>query len=322
MVEVAPVFNRTVAPHLEGRDARDIEALIAALHATHAKFAGLPFWTAVGHAETAVWDLLGKTAGLRCVDFMGPVVRSEVPIYLSSAVRHETPQSQIDALVEAVERTGATGAKIKVGGPTPNAPGHLVRAEQMVSAVRGQFGDAFHIYADANGSFDAPRAIALCRMLQDFGVAWVEEPCPFDDMEMTRQVAAQVDIAIAGGEQDCVAERWRDQIETGVLDVLQPDFMYNGGMARTLAVQRAAHAHGIGVAPHSFRASAGAAELAHFAAYAPNLHGLQEYRSDPEVFTHADTPSLVPAGGMISLPTGPGFGVSYDPDLWPRAESL
>jgi L-alanine-DL-glutamate epimerase-like enolase superfamily enzyme len=323
MAEVSSLFHLVAKPRLIGEDMRDIEALIQALYVREYKFAGLAFWTAVGHIELAVWDMLGKTAGVRCVDFMGPVLRTEIPIYISSLRRNTTPEEEVAWLSREVEQTGARGVKIKIGNRmSRNADASPGRSEGVVKAVREHFGDDFIIYADANGSYDAPRAIEICRMLESYGVAIVEEPCPYEDVEMTRQVVERVNIPVAGGEQDGSAERWRWYLDHGGLDVLQPDFMYNGGMCRTLAVQRAALAKGVGVAPHYPRNGSETVELLHFAAQAANLHGLQEYRGQPRDLDFAHEPIVSPRHGVLTLPAGPGFGIAFDPDLWPSAERM
>jgi len=323
MAEVSSLFHLVVKPRLVGEDMRDIERLIRDLYTREYKFASLPFWTAVGHVELAIWDMMGRTAGVRCVDFMGPVQRTEIPIYISSLRRNTTPEEEVAWLAEEVETTGARGVKIKVGGRmSRNQDASPGRSEAVVRAVRQHFGDDFTIYADANGSYDAPAAIDLCLMLTAWGVAILEEPCPFEDVEMTRQVVDRATIAIAGGEQDNSMERWRWLIENRALDVLQPDFMYNGGMARTLEVQRMADAAGIGVAPHYPRSGSETVELIHFAAYAPNLHGLQEYRGQGRDLDFAHEPRIAPRNGVVTLPEGPGFGVTFDSDLWSSAERL
>ncbi len=323
MAEVASLFHQIAVPGFSNADLRDLPLLLERVYRTQYKFAGLAFWTAIGHLELAIWDMLGKVAKRRCVEFMGPVVRTEIPIYVSSLDRRSTPEQEVAAIRRAVEATGAKGCKIKVGGRlSRNVDAYPGRSEALVPAVRKAFGDDFTIYVDANGSYDAPAAIELCRMLEDHGVDLLEEPCPHEDVEMTRQVVERTKLKIAGGEQDGSMERWRWYIENRALDVLQPDFMYNGGMLRTLIVQRMAKAAGIPVAPHYPRNGVETVELLHFAAQARNLYGLQEYRMNPRVLDFGHSPVITPKDGKLTLPSGPGFGVSYDPSLWPGAARL
>lgn len=323
MEEVTSLFHQIAVPAFAGRDLRDLQSILTDAYRANYKFAGLAFWTAIGHLELAMWDMLGKAAGKRCVDLMGPVLRTEIPIYVSSLDRKSTPEEEVEAIRKAVAETGATGCKVKAGGRlSRNADAYPGRTEALVPAVRKAFGDDFIIYVDANGSYDAAAAIELCRMLEDNGVAMLEEPCPHEDVEMTAQVVKRTRLKIAGGEQDGSMERWRWYIENDALDVLQPDFMYNGGMLRTLYVQRMAAKAGVPVAPHYPRNGIETVELLHFAAQASNLYGLQEYRMKPRVLDFDHSPAIAPRNGRLTLPEGPGFGASFDPGLWKSAIRL
>ncbi len=328
MEPVVSLLDQLVTPRLVGQDARAIERLVDRIATLEYKFLGLALWTAIGHVELAVWDLMGKVAGVRCIEFMGTQQRSSVPIYLSSLNRNTTPEEEVAWLGAALAETGARGVKIKVGGRmSRNADAAPGRQEALVALARRTLGDDIAIYADANGSFDAPTAIRLIDVLEDHGVAILEEPCPFQDHRMTRQVTAHVDatrkrIRIAGGEQDGALEVWRDYLDAGTLHILQPDFMYNGGMLRTLKVARMAHAAGVGVAPHYPRNGVETVELLHFACHVPNLHGLQEYRGRPRLLDFGHSPVIVPREGMLALPAGPGFGADYNPDIFVRGRRL
>lgn len=322
MEEVVSLLDVAIAPRLIGQDARTIATLVDQLYRLEYKFAGLALWTAIGHCELALWDLMGKRAGVRCVEFMGGAVRQEIPIYVSSLARNTTPEQEIERFQEAIARTGARALKYKVGGRmSRNQDASPGRQEAMTRALRNAFGADFTLYADANGSFDAPEALRICAMLEEHGVEILEEPCPFEDFEMTGQVtqrvrAAGMRLKIAGGEQDGALERWRWYLRHGGLDILQPDFMYNGGMIRTLMVARMAQAAGVPVAPHYPRNGAETVELIHFGCHVPNLYGFQEYRQRQRALDFEHEPQITPINGMLRLPEGPGFGVTYGGHIW------
>lgn len=328
MEEVISLLDTVVTPRLLAKDARMIVQLVDEIATRDYKFLGLALWTAIGHIELAIWDLLGKTAGVRCIDFMGSQQRTQIPIYLSSLARNTTPEQEVESFREPLARTGARAIKIKVGGRmSRNADASPGRQEALVALARKTFGDDVTIYADANGSFDAPTALRLCDVLEDHGVAILEEPCPFQDFEMTRQVTQAVSrrrmkLRIAGGEQDGSLEMWRWYLANRALHVLQPDFMYNGGMARTLLVAHMAERAGVGIAPHYPRNGIETVEMLHFACHIPNLHGFQEYRARPRVLDFDHSPVIEPAGGLLTLPAGPGFGATYDPAIFTRARRL
>jgi L-alanine-DL-glutamate epimerase-like enolase superfamily enzyme len=91
-------------------------------------------------------------------------------------------------------------------------------------------GDGIDISADANGGFTAARVLQVGRMLEDQGYFHFEEPCPYDDPAHTAQVAAALDIPVAGGEQDNALGQFRRMIDEGVVDIVQPDIGYVGGV--------------------------------------------------------------------------------------------
>jgi L-alanine-DL-glutamate epimerase-like enolase superfamily enzyme len=327
MEPVLSLLRLAVLEYFMGEDVRQLQALVQKAYVAEYKFAGLAFWTALGHLELAIWDMLGKAAGVRAVDMMGGPVRSRIPIYISSLSRGDVVRD-LDQLAAEVEATGARGIKIKVGGRMSyNREASPGRDRAIVEGARKRFGDEFTLYADSNGSWDAPTAIGKLDLLEGNGVAILEEPCPFEDGEMTAQVVAEADrrgltLRVAGGEQDGRMEQWRWYLANRGLHVLQPDFMYNGGMLRTLMVARMAAAAGVGVAPHYPRANAETVELIHFAAHVPNLHGLQEYRARPRTLDFPHAPRIEPRDGMLDLPPGPGFGIAYDPAMWADARPL
>jgi D-galactarolactone cycloisomerase len=328
MAEVISLLDMVITPRLLGQDARAIEALIDAIYVREYKFAGLALWTAIGHIELAIWDMLGHAAGVPCTTFMGQRLREAIPFYLSSLSRTTTPEREVAFLQEQLSLTGAKAIKIKVGGRmSRNADAAPGRQEALVALARKTLGDGVTIYADANGSFDAPTAIELCRMLEDNGVDILEEPCPFEDFEMTEQVTRfvrrrRMKLKIAGGEQDGAMERWRWYLENRALHVLQPDFMYNGGMSRTIKVARMAAAKGVPVAPHYPRNGIETVELLAFAATTPNLYGYQEHRARERVADFGHSPALRLVNGELPVPTGPGFGVTYDPDIFTKGRLM
>src|SRR5262249_61570197 len=107
------------------------------------------------------------------------------------------------------------------------------------------------IYVDANGSYDAAKAIEVGKMLEAQGVGFFEEPCPFEELEQTKKVADALTMPVAGGEQDASLPRFAGMIRDRVVDVVQPDVNYNGGVVRAGPRGRgAAPGGGAETAPH------------------------------------------------------------------------
>ena len=322
MENLHSMLNGMMVPFFTGKDARDLEFLVDEVYRvkSHYKYAGMPFWNCVGHVEIALWDLLGKTAARPVHALLGKPLRTEVPVYLSSLTRETTPAQEAADLAQKLAETGAKAVKIKVGGRMRNSPEDEQRTRALLPQLRNVLGDQITIYADANSSYTVEEGIAVGQFLEAHGVAIFEEPCPWEDYEANRRVAAALQkVKVAGGEQDSSMYRFKDIIRNRVYDVVQPDLFYNGGIIRGYRVGQLAAGAGLGIAPHSPKADPLEAPFLHLAAVLPNLEGFQEYPARPAQQPAWYTPHLLVKGGKLAVPTGPGLGIAYDAAIWKKA---
>lgn len=318
-----PLFKEIVASFFLGKDARDLETLVDGVYrnASNYKLAGLAFWNSVGWLDVSIMDMLGRIANKSVAELLGGVKRTEIPVYLSSLTRETTPEEEVAQLGKRLQETGAKGIKIKVGGRIGRPEPIVGRTEKLIPLARKTFGDKMTIYADANGSYTAKRGIEVGKLLEDYGVAIYEEPCPFEEYEDTLAVSqALKKIKVAGGEQDSSLARWRWIVKNRMLDVVQPDIYYNGGLLRTTLVARMAAAAKIGIAPHNPKVGIEEAHLLQFVASVPNLEGLQEYNGRAKLDDSWYTPQFKIKNGTLEVPNGAGLAVTIDPDVLKKAE--
>jgi L-alanine-DL-glutamate epimerase-like enolase superfamily enzyme len=219
--------------------------------------------------------------------------------------------------------TGARAVKLKIGGRmSRNADASPGRTEKLIPLARKVFGDNIDIYVDANGSYTADYAIEVGHFLAEYGVVFLEEPCPWQEYEETKRTADALELPVAGGEQDSSLPQFDWMITNRVVDILQPDMMYNGGMIRNLQVARRAAAHDMRVMPHSPKVGAEASAVLHYASIVPNWGPFQEYHgeySPPELWYE---PNFSIVNGEVNVPDGSGLGVVYDPDMWREARII
>src|SRR3546814_6193314 len=78
-----------------------------------------------------------------------------------------------------------------------------------------------------------------------------EEPCPYWNLAWTKQVTDALSIDICGGEQDNNLALWKHMLDARVVDVVQPDICYLGGIERTLRVARMAREAGLRSEEHT-----------------------------------------------------------------------
>lgn len=318
------ILLRRVAPEFLGKDARDLETLVDDVYTKNYKLAGQAFWAPVAYVEQALFDMLGRACNKPVGALLGGVIRTEIPVYLSGSGRETTAEQEVDVYVRGVEITGAKAVKFKIGGRmSRNLDAYPGRTETMMKLARRRLGDGVIIYADANGSYNAEKAIEVGRMLESLNCGFFEEPCPWEELSETKKTADALKIPVAGGEQDASLWRFKWMIENRVVKIVQPDLNYNGGFIRTCRVARMAKANGMTIVPHNTQTGASGFNILQFASAAPNIGPFMEYpfRGDEKKESWF-TPQLTIRGGAIAVPPGPGLGVSFDPDYLKKAQRV
>lgn len=311
-----PVFLAYVKPPFIGKDARDIESLLndVYLFDSNYKKQGLLFWVPVACLEFAILDLLGKVANRSVGDFFGGSYRTEIDVYRASEKRGNKPEDEIAYLKRITEPIGAKALKFRLGARMKYDDQSTKRDLELIPLVRKTFGDDFTIYADANGSYDVPMSVKIGRIMEEYKYGFFEEPCPFDYYEETKEIADALDIKIAGGEEESSLRMFKWMIEHDVVQTVQPDLLYFGGLIRSVKVARMAQAAGINCTPHMSGNGLGYLYVLHFASFIKNCGPHQEFKGDDDKVPFVcKTSSLKAVNGKMTVPTGPGLGIEIDP---------
>lgn len=320
-----PVFLTYVVPPFIGKDAREIENLLTDVYLfdSNYKKQGLLFWVPVASLEFAILDLLGKVANKSVGEFFGGVLKTEIGVYRASEKRGNKPEEEISYLKRIVEPIGAKALKFRLGARMRYDDESTKRDLALIPLVRKTFGNDFTIYADANGSYDISMSLKIGKLMEENNYGFFEEPCPFDYYEETKEIADKLDIKIAGGEEESSLRMFKWMIEHDVVQVVQPDLLYFGGLIRSAKVAKMAHAAGIDCTPHMSGNGLGYLYVLHFASFIPNCGPHQEFKGDDnKVPFVCPTSSLKAVNGKMTVPTGPGLGIEIDPDFIKLAKEV
>jgi L-alanine-DL-glutamate epimerase-like enolase superfamily enzyme len=319
------ILHRQVAPHVLGADTDDDLIGQVVLEREH-KFLGSHICRALAGVDTALWDMRGKRAGKSVCELLGGRPRA-LPVYASSMRRDITPQDEAERFVRLREEFGFNAFKFRIGKEHGhNEDEWSGRTEAIVPAIRMALGDAAFLMVDANSCYTPGRAIEVGRMLEAHAVRHFEEPCPWWDLDATCEVTEELDIQVAGGEQDHVLQQWRRMIDMHAVDVVQPDVCYVGGLTRALAVAALAAEAGMIVTPHSANLSLVTVFTLHLVAALENAGPYVEFSIEgPDYYPWQYgifEPALVATDGKVAVPDGPGWGVEINPAWLDRARRM
>ena len=326
MAETYPIFLQDIVPVFLKQDARQLEALLWDVyrHNSNYKLQGIALWAGVAAIEMALLELLGQTAQRprrRLLRRQAAAARSRS--ITPAAIRGNRPEEEIEYLQKLVADSGAKAIKFRLGGRmnrnVDSLPG---RTEALIPLVRKTFGDQMTLYADSNSSYDVQEAIRIGRLMEDHGYGFYEEPCEFDDLWSTKEVADALTIPVAGGEQEFSMHRWQWAIANRGLDIVQPDLHYGGGFIRATQVARMAAAAGMPVVPHMSGGGLGYLDVVHFASFTPNIGPFMEFKGNTDL--PVDCPTLLAQAARTAssaAPTAPASASRSIPNSCGRRRS-
>ena len=266
---------------------------------------------ALSGIDIALWDIKGKAEGKPVHELLGGAVHDRVRAYASMLMPDTTEET-----AERVAKLCDDGfTAVKLGwGPLGKDPKHDVALAAAAKEVAGEA----DILIDAGFGYgnDAKTAIGVARELEQLGVFWLEEPFEPDEYEAYAELADAVDIRVAAGEQDTTVWGFRELIERGHVDLVQPDVTRCGGITEWLRIAELARSMGVETVPHAWKSGIIKAASLHCNAVIPDAL-FQEYCVAETPINQTLTKERLPVepDGTILVPTAPGIGITLDEEV-------
>ncbi|WP_028934642.1 mandelate racemase/muconate lactonizing enzyme family protein [Pseudonocardia spinosispora] len=301
-------------PLLIGENALEPERVAEKLHRT-------TFWLGRGGSVThtisgidsAMWDLLGRATGQPVGRLLGGRYRDRVRPYASLLM------DRPDRLVERLRPLADAGwAAFKIGwGPFGRISNQL--DEQIITAARETVGPDALLMVDAGASDGAwsqgyKWALRAAAMLAEHDVVWFEEPLPPDALEDYVRLREHSPVAVAGGEVLTRRQSFLPWIESGALDIVQPDVTKVGGISELRRIGWNAHDHGVRLIPHGWNTAVGLATDLQIASALPDTDLVEYVTGSPYIDDLLTTEWSLDSDGMLAIPEGPGLGIELDLD--------
>jgi L-alanine-DL-glutamate epimerase-like enolase superfamily enzyme len=236
---VCSVVETRVKPLTEGSTIESISAWSQATQRALHIFGryGITMF-AISGVDMALWDLAAKRAKSPLWKLLGGEQAGSLRTY-ASLVRYNDPLVTSAFCQRALDE-GYRDIKL-----------HEISID-VVEAAHAQVAGRAPISVDVNCAWDdtdAPNNIERLRALE--GIAWVEEPI-FPPEDFTRLAGLRTHgVPVAAGENWCTSTQFKQAIEAGAVDFLQPSVTKVGGITEFVEIMSLARDAKLGVLPHS-----------------------------------------------------------------------
>lgn len=289
---------------IKGDDPLRTEQVMAKLRAASASCGSGIAMLAISAIDTALWDIRGKAFGVPLARLLGGS-RDKVPAYASGALTRTTPNDRLQRAASALVEKGYRQVKTQmaVEGFTP------AQEIERIRLIREAVGPDVNLMVDINQRWSVAEAISIGRRVEELGLGWLEDPTTCDDYQGHAKIADALTTPVCAGEYLWGIEPHRQAMSHHAVDITMIDLLRVGGVTQWMKVAGMAEAFNKPVASHLLP------EIhVHLVAAIPN--GLVvEYM--PWTWRLFDNPPM-PVNGEIAVPTEPGLGLKFAPDLFEK----
>jgi L-rhamnonate dehydratase len=246
---VERVISDHFAPVLAGQDCMATEKLYDLMRRISAPYGstGLASY-AISAVDTAIWDLKGKLLGRPVYELLGGPQKDRIPCYASNTIIDYGTENSLAWFLEL----GFRAIKVFLRhGPESGVEG-IRRDEELVARAREQVGPDVELMVDAWMSLDVEYAVRLAEALRPYRIKWLEDPLLPEDMEGYSRLRRRAPSTIlATGEHWYTVQPFAQAASQGLVDILQPDALWVGGITASVQICHLAAAHGLSVIGHA-----------------------------------------------------------------------
>jgi L-alanine-DL-glutamate epimerase-like enolase superfamily enzyme len=300
----------------------------------------------VSGIEIALWDLIGKVYGVPCYQFLGGKYRDKIRIYADTPQPAEPTPEGYAKRVQGRKEMGLTFIKFDVGmhvldgyvkdglvgqpskfeypmgrhWAARGLPGTqltdkgIARFVEIVAEVRRIVGWDIPLAVDHFGPISVKDGIRLGKALEPYGLAWMEDIMPWQDVEANLQVTRAINVPTLNGEDIFLWDGWREMIEKRAIDVIQPDLLTAGGMLETKKIADYAERYGLTTVLHFAGSPIAFMANLHCAAAIPSFVALEHHGLDLPFWKGLVTglPEPLLEEGYAAVPEKPGLGIDLN----------
>jgi mandelate racemase len=253
---------------------------------------------AVSGLDMAAWDALAKAAALPLCVLLGGSV-GPVRAYNSNGLWLREPKAVAAEAAELRDEGAFAGLKLRLGREDPHED------LATIAAVREAIGDDIELMVDFNQGLQLAEALHRCHMIDDLGLAWIEEPIVYDDLDGYARLAAELKTPLQIGENFYGPRELMKALQRKACDLVMPDFMRIGGVTGWLRAASIAGAAGVPISTHLYPEVA-----SHVMRVSESAHWLEwQNWANPVLRRPYEVKD-----SMLHIPDLPGLGLEWDED--------
>ncbi|HEX4885840.1 MAG TPA: enolase C-terminal domain-like protein [Casimicrobiaceae bacterium] len=253
---------------------------------------------AVSAVDMAAWDALARAAGVPLCVLLGGSVGA-VRAYNSNGLWLQPAHVVAAEAVALRDEGGFSALKLRLGRARPSDDLATLRA------VREAVGGDVELMVDFNQGLTRAEALERCHALDGEGLAWIEEPLVYEDLDGHAQLAAQLATPIQIGENFYGPRDLQEALQRRACDFVMPDFMRIGGVTGWMRAAAIAGTANVPMSSHLYPEVA-----AHVLRVTETAHWLEwQDWIDPLL----QRPYAV-RDGALHVPDVPGLGLEWNED--------
>lgn len=301
---------------LVGKDPFQIEYIWTSLYRRVTWTGGPVTMSAISAIDLALWDIKGKALGVPVYELLGGKMRDRIPAYANGWGAGGTEPDKHAERASQVISQGYTALKFyPFSGEQVVTPERIDRGVSLVRAVREAVGPACEIAIDIRARLNIWSARRVAQKLEPFGIAWLEEPVLFDNVDALAEFARTVNVPVATGEQLYTRWEFRALLEKNAVGIIQPDICHAGGISELKKIAAAAETYYVTVAPHNSNGPISTVASLHLDTCIPNCFMQEIFVNFLPAYDEVLTNPIVIENGYCKLPEGPGWGTDIKEDV-------
>lgn len=309
--EVLKIELESFKRFLIGKDPSKIEYLWTAMY-RQVSWSGGPVTTsAISAIDLALWDIKGKVLGVPVNELLGGKYHDSIKLYANGWDRKdESPEAYAEGARKVVEQGYKALKLYPFNGPQIASPERISLGIERVKTVRNAVGGDIEVAVDIRGQLNMDSARKVARKLEQYDIAWMEEPIPWDNPKAMIDFAKSVNVTVSTGEQLYTRWGFREILEANAIGIIQPDICHAGGMTELKKISALAETYYVTVAPHNSNGPISTIASLHLLTGIHNGLMQEIFLNMIELYNEVLTESLEINDGRCHLNDKPGWG--YD----------